>query len=308
MIKRSVQNVPASIHQRLLNIAKETGRPFNELLQYFAMERFLFRLSRSIHAPSFVLKGALLFRVWDTPDSRATRDIDFLAYVDNSPENIASIIREICTVTDVDDGLSFDTESVIAQRIKEDADYEGVRVRFRGQLGNARIHMQVDVGFGDLIHPGAIQVDYPSLLDMVRPSLLSYTPESVIAEKSQAMVHLGNLNSRMKDFYDIWRMSRQFDFKGETLREAFQLTFDIRGTPFIIFEELKKEMLESEHMETQWRAFCRRVPVEAPGSFADVLESISEFLTPVFVTIIARKAFAKHWQAPGPWLLNCTEK
>jgi len=302
VIERSVQNVPASIHQRLLNIAKETGRPFNELLQYFAMERFLFRLSRSTHAPSFVLKGALLFRVWDTPDSRATRDIDFLAYVDNSPENIASIIREICTVTDVDDGLSFDTESVIAQRIKEDADYEGVRVRFRGQLGNARIHMQVDVGFGDLIHPGAIQVDYPSLLDMGRPSLRSYTPESVIAEKSQAMVHLGNLNSRMKDFYDIWRMSRQFDFKGETLREAFQLTFDIRGTQFIIFEELKKEMLESEHMETQWRAFCRKVPVEAPGSFADVLESISEFLTPVFVTIIARKAFAKHWQAPGPWL------
>lgn len=278
MIKRSLQDVSASIHQRLLNIAKETGRPFNALLQYFAMERFLFRLSRSTHANSFVLKGALLFRVWDTPDSRATRDIDFLAYVDNSPEFIASVIRDICVIADPNDGLSFDAESVVAQRIKEDADYEGVRVRFRGQLGNARIHMQVDVGFGDLIHPGAVQADYPTLLEMAAPSLRAYTPETVIAEKSQAMVHLGSLNSRMKDFYDIWRMSRQFDFEGNVLREAIQRTFNNRGTEFVVFEELVQELLESEDIKTQWLAFRRRVPVEAPDSFADVLESISELL------------------------------
>ena len=302
MIERSLQNVPASIHQRLLNIAKETGRPFNELLQYFAMERFLFRLSCSTHAPSFVLKGALLFRVWDTPDSRATRDIDFLAYVDNSPENIASIIREICTITDVDDGLYFGAESVTAQRIKEDADYEGVRVRFRGQLGNARIHMQVDVGFGDLIHPCAIQVEYPSLLDLATPSLRSYTPETVIAEKSQAMVHLGSLNSRMKDFYDIWRMSRQFDFQGETLREAIQRTFNNRGTEFVVFEELTQELLESEGIKTQWSAFRRKVPVEAPDKLGDVIEAISDFLAPVFATTIGGQKFEKRWKAPGPWI------
>jgi predicted nucleotidyltransferase component of viral defense system len=301
VIKRSLQDVSASIHQRLLNIAKETGRPFNELLQYFAMERFLFRLSRSTHAKSFVLKGALLFRAWDTPDSRATRDIDFLAYVDNSLEIIANIIRDICATADPSDGLSFDAESVVAQRIKEDADYEGVRVRFMGQLGNARIHMQVDVGFGDLIHPGAVQVDYPTLLELAAPSLRTYTPESVIAEKSQAMVHLGSLNSRMKDFYDIWRMSRQFDFQGETLREAIQRTFNNRGTEFVVFEELVQELLESEDIKTQWLAFRRKVPVEAPDSFADVLESISELLTPVFATIIAGQALAKHWKALGPW-------
>jgi hypothetical protein len=250
----------------------------------------------------FVLKGALLFRVWDTPDSRATRDIDFLAYVDNSPENIANIIREVCTITDVDDGLSFDAESVSAQRIKEDADYEGVRVRFRGQLGNARIHMQVDVGFGDLIHPGAIQVDYPSLLDLAKPSLRSYTPETVIAEKSQAMVHLGSLNSRMKDFYDIWRMSRQFDFQGKTLQEAIQRTFNNRGTEFIVFEELVRELLESEDIETQWSAFRRKVPVEATDQFGGVIKAISDFLTPVFTTIIAGSTFEKYWGAPGPWI------
>ena len=302
MIERSLQNVPASIHQRLLNIAKETGRPFNELLQYFAMERFLFRLSRSTHAPSFVLKGALLFRVWDTPDSRATRDIDFLAYVDNSPENIASIISEICTITDVDAGLSFDAESVTSQRIKEDADYEGVRVRFRGQLGNARIQMQVDVGFGDLIHPGAIQVEYPSLLDLATPLLRSYTPETVIAEKSQAMVHLGSLNSRMKDFYDIWRMSRQFDFQGGTLQEAMQRTFNYRDTEFVAFEDLTQELLESKDIKMQWLAFRRKVPVEAPDSFADIIEAISNFLAPVFATTIGGQTFEKCWKAPGPWI------
>jgi hypothetical protein len=302
VIKRSLQNVSASIHQRLLNIAEETGRPFNELLHYFAMERFLFRLSRSTHVNSFVLKGALLFRVWDAPDSRATRDIDFLAYVDNSPENIASIIREISTITDADDGLNFDTESVTAQRIKEDADYEGVRVRFRGQLGNAHIHMQVDVGFGDLIHPGAIQVEYPSLLGLARPSLRSYTRESVIAEKSQAMVHLGSLNSRMKDFYDIWRLSRQFDFQGKTLQEAMQRTFNNRDTEFVVFEDLTQELLESKDIKMQWLAFRRKVPVEAPDSFADIIEAIRHFLAPVFAATIGRQTFEKRWKVPGPWI------
>lgn len=301
MIRRSLQSVSASIHQRLLNIAKETGRPFNELLQYFAMERFLFRLSRSTHANSFVLKGALLFRIWDTPDSRATRDIDFLAYVDNSPETLIDIVRHICNIADPNDGLSFDAESVVAQRIKEDADYEGVRVRFRGQLGNARVHMQVDVGFGDLVHPGAIQTDFPTLLELAAPSLRIYTPETVIAEKSQAMVHLGSLNSRMKDFYDIWRMSRQFDFEGKTLSEALQKTFNNRGTDFVVFGDLAQELLESEGTKTQWLAFRRKVPVEAPDSFANILEPISEFLEPVLETIIAGQAFVKHWRAPGPW-------
>ena len=142
----------------MLNIARKTDRPFDEVLQYFAMERFLYRLGQTKHAVSFVLKGALLFRIWDMPDSRATRDIDFLAYLDNSPENLAVIIRDVCAVDSVDDGLEFDPETVEAQLIKEDADYEGVRIRFRGQLGNARIHMQVDVGFGDLIHPDAVQI------------------------------------------------------------------------------------------------------------------------------------------------------
>ena len=152
------------------------------------MERFLYRLGQTKHAVSFVLKGALLFRIWDMPDSRATRDIDFLAYLDNSPENLAAIIRDDCAVDSVDDGLGFDPGTVEAQRIKEDADYEGVRIRFRGQLGNVRVHMQVDVGFGDLVHPDAVEADYPALLDLPAPSLRIYPPKTVVAEKAEAIL------------------------------------------------------------------------------------------------------------------------
>lgn len=148
MTKRRLGNVAASVHQRLKNLARETNRPFDEVLQYFVMERFLRRLSISKHADSFVLKRALLFRVWHAPDSRATRDIDFLAYMNNAPDHLASVVRDIISIDGPDDGVIFDPDSVEAHRIKEGADYEGVRTRFIGYLGNARITMQVDTGYG----------------------------------------------------------------------------------------------------------------------------------------------------------------
>ena len=211
MKKSANKNVAASVHQRLLNVSRETGRPFNETLQYFAMERLLYRLSCSPHKDSFVLKGALLFRVWDVPDSRATRDVDFLAFLGNSPRNLAAVFREVCTI-ESDDGVVFDPDSIDARTIKEVADYEGVRVRFRGLLGKARITMQIDIGFGDKVHPGVVRADYPVILDLPAPAMRMYPPETVVAEKVEAMVHLGSLNSRMKDFYDVWRLSQQFEF------------------------------------------------------------------------------------------------
>jgi len=295
------QNVSASVRQRLLNIARKTARPFDEVLQYFAMERFLSRLSQTEHVDSFVLKGALLFRIWDIPDSRATRDIDFLAYLDNSPDNLAAIIRDVCAIDSVDDGLEFDPETVEAQRIKEDADYEGVRIRFRGQLGNARIHMQVDVGFGDIVHPDAVLADYPALLDLPAPSLRIYPPETVVAEKSEAMVHLGSLNSRMKDFYDIWRMSQQFNFKGTDLCEALRGTFDKRETAVIEFDELIAELLDSETLQMQWTAFLSKSKISGPETFAEVLALIGKFLAPVFSSIHNNKALSQKWVPPGPW-------
>ena len=304
MNKRILQNVSASVHQRLLNIARHTARPFDEVLQYFAMERFLFRLSRSPHVDSFVLKGALLFRVWDMPDSRATRDIDFLAYLDNSPSNLAAIVRDVCTVDDIDDGLKFDPDTVEAQRIKEGADYEGVRIRFRGRLGNARISMQMDVGFGDLIHPGAVQADYPVLLDLPAPSLSMYPPETVIAEKAEAMVYLGSLNSRMKDFYDIWRMSQQFNFEGGELCEAIRRTFQNRKTEIMKLDDLVAELLDNDNFDQQWTAFLQKSVLIGPDTFSQVLTSISVFLSPVFSSVKSGNGFGRKWTAPGPWSVD----
>lgn len=303
MIKGPLKNVAASVHQRLLNIARATGRPFDEVLQYFAMERYLYRLCLSRYSDSFVLKGALLFRVWSIPDSRATRDIDLLGYVDNSPENLAAIAEEVCAIEVPNDGLSFDPGSVRAHRIKEDADYEGVRVRFRGRLGNARITMQLDVGFGDMVHPDAVRADYPAMLDLPSPSFRMYPAETVIAEKAQAMVYLGILNSRMKDFYDIWRMSHQFSFHGHHLAEAIERTFENRKTEIVPLDGLIAELLEDERPERQWPAFLRKSRLEAQP-FADTVDRIGEFLGPVFEAILVRVEFDQRWRPPGPWRSN----
>ncbi|HNP36960.1 MAG TPA: nucleotidyl transferase AbiEii/AbiGii toxin family protein [Woeseiaceae bacterium] len=288
MKKQANKNIAASVQQRLLNVSRETGRPFNETLQYFAMERLLYRLSCSAYNDSLVLKGALLFRVWDVPDSRATRDIDFLAFLDNSPANLAAVFREVCAI-EGDDGLVFDPDSIDAKTIKEDADYEGVRVRFRGLLGKTRITMQIDIGFGDKVHPGVVRAVYPVILDLPAPALRMYPPETVIAEKVEAMVHLGSLNSRMKDFYDVWRLSRQFEFEDSVLVEAIRQTFDNRGTELVPFSELKTELLENETLEKLWSAFRAKTGVTAPLSFHEVLDEIALFLKPLLERIYHRQ-------------------
>jgi len=212
---REVKKTAASVHQRLLNKAKESSRPFNELLQHFAIERFLYRLSKSHHAKKFTLKGALMVSAWSGQVSRPTLDIDLLGKIDNSVERIVAAMKDACLVDVEADGMSFNPETVRGVRITEDAEYGGVRVRVRGGLGNARVSLQVDIGFGDVIVPRPGKVVYPVLLDFPPPELNGYTMESTIAEKFQAMVRLGVLNSRMKDFYDIWWLSRNFDFGGK---------------------------------------------------------------------------------------------
>jgi len=189
------------MRQRLLNKARETGRPFNELLQYFAMERFLYRLSKSAHADKFVLKGALMFVAWQAPVTRPTMDIDLLGITENSVVAIVAIAREICSWEVEADGLVFESDSVGGERIVEDADYGGVRIRFRGTLGTARVTMQLDIGFGDVVVPKPEMADYPTILNLPIPRLRGYSRESAVAEKFEAMVKLGALNSRVKDFF-----------------------------------------------------------------------------------------------------------
>ena len=211
------KNIPASIRQRLLNKSRAEHRPLNELLQYYAIERFLYRLSKSAHADRFILKGALMLRVWNSPEIRPTMDIDMLGRTANDEAGIIRQIKEILDVVAEPDGIIFNPESIQSERITEDSDYEGIRITFMGELDSAEIHMQIDIGFGDIVFPDPELLSIPTLLDLPEPKLLCYSMESAIAEKFEAMVKLGVLNSRMKDFYDIWLLSRRFDFEGAKL-------------------------------------------------------------------------------------------
>lgn len=230
MSDKTLKNIPASIRQRLLNRAKADSRPFNELLQYYAMERFLYRLSMSRHSERFILKGALMLRVWRAPEIQPTMDIDMLGMTSNSEADIVAQFIDIITVDAEPDGLVFDPQTVRTEEIAEDADYKGIRVRFQGLLDSARVNMQIDIGFGDIVHPEPQISELPTILGTSGPRLLCYSRESAIAEKFEAMVKLRELNSRMKDFHDIWLLSRQFDFDGTVLYDAIRQTFTHRAT------------------------------------------------------------------------------
>ena len=303
MTKRQLKNIAHSVHDRLLNQAHQTGRTFRELLQYFAMERFLYRLAQSPHAEKFVLKGALMLTVWEAPSQRPTMDVDLLGQLDNDIGFIIGIVKEICSGDVEPDGLVFEANSARGERITEAADYEGVRVRFNGSLGSARIFMRIDVGFGDVVVPKPEVVEYPALLDFPAPRLRGYSRESTVAEKFEAMTKLGIVSSRMKDWYDIWVLSRGFDFDGATLAEAIKRTFDNRGTrvdwqPVALTEEFAQD----EVKRSQWRAFVLRSRLaDAPRDLAEVVASLASFLGPPAKALASRGPFRKSWRAPGPW-------
>lgn len=300
---RNIKNTAASVHRRLLNKAKESSRPFNELLQYFAIERFIYRLSKIPDADRFILKGALMFSVWSGRGSRPTMDIDLLGRIDNSLEVIVAAMKGACGMDVEADGMFFNAETVTAVRITEDAEYEGVRVRIQGGLGNARVSMQIDIGFGDVIVPGPRKVTYPVLLDFPAPELSGYTMESSIAEKFQAMVKLGVLNSRMKDFYDIWMLSRTFDFREEILAEAIEKTFEHRNTPITkVPAVFDPSFAKDGDKKVQWQGFIRKAKLsDAPEAFADVVAAIKMFLKPLVAALAERRTRRSIWNAPGPW-------
>jgi predicted nucleotidyltransferase component of viral defense system len=300
---KSIKNIAASVHQRLLNKAKEFSRPFNELLQYFAIERFIYRLSKSPHAEKFILKGALMFSAWCGFASRPTMDIDLLGKIDNRLEVISAAIKDACLMDVEADGISFNAETVEAVRITEDAEYEGVRVRLHGNLGKARVTLQIDIGFGDVIVPNPSTVSYPTILDFPAPELKGYTMESTIAEKFQAMVKLGILNSRMKDFYDIWILSRTFDFKGEVLAEAVEKTFTNRNTLISLNAAIFDPSFGKDRdKNVQWQGFIRKAKLtNAPESFEEVIAAVKLFLEPLAASIVEQQAFKSNWTASGPW-------
>jgi len=296
------KNIAASIRQRLLNQARNDKRPFNELLQYYAMERFLYRLSQSKHADCFILKGALMLRIWHSPEIRPTLDIDMLGRTSNDETNIIAQIKDIIAIDIKPDGLIFNHRTIQVERITEEADYEGIRIRFMGTLNTARVHMQIDIGFGDIVHPKPMEAELPTLLDSPVPKLLCYSRESAIAEKFETMLKLGELNSRMKDFYDIWLLSRQFDFDGETLTEAIRLTLEHRGTPIPkTIAVFTKTFIDAKHV--QWKAFHQRLSLASiPTDFGETIVGVEAFLGPIVSALASSIHVPQQWSAPGPWI------
>ena len=293
----------ASVRARLLDKSKSEGLAFNQMLQRYAMERFLYRLSVSDYADSFYLKGALLFWVWNLPERRTTMDIDLLGFMDNSLEAVEACFRTLCSLDVPDDGLLFDPDSLRTQRIKEDADYEGVRVTLRAKLDTADIAMHVDIGFGDSVRLGADPCDFPVLLDMPAPRINCYPVETVIAEKFEAMVKLELLNSRMKDFYDIWLLSRQDAFEMDKLLNACRSTFNHRETPCSLDNPLfGQEMRQSDTKQSQWSAFLRKNKLTTcPESFASLLDELLVFLHPLAIAIGSGEEPGGYWSPGRGW-------
>ena len=277
---KEIKDIGASVRARLLNISRSNGQTFDLVLTRFALERLLYRLSRSPHAERFVLKGAMLLMTWLEDPHRATRDLDLLGFGDPDPDAMLATFREILAL-DADDGVHFDLDRLRVDRIREGVDYGGVRLRTTADVGGARIAITVDIGFGDALEPGVESIDYPVLLDMPAPKLRAYAMETAIAEKFQAMVVLGRANSRMKDFYDIWVLSQSFLFKDDRLARAIAATFTRRATaiPAELPDALSPIFATDEQKQRQWRAFVADVTMD-PGSLEKIVSALAAFLMP----------------------------
>ncbi len=230
MAREPRKNVGASVRARLLGRSRVERTDFQILLTRYALERLLYRLSQSPHRDRFVLKGAMLFVTWVEDPFRPTRDLDFLGYGENSPDAIGGVFREICGQPVDDDGVEFDIGAITAVPIREDVEYGGIRVRTSATIAGARVPIQVDIGFGDAVTPGPVEIVYPPLLDAPAPRLRAYPVTTVVAEKFQALVQLGIANSRLKDFYDLWLIAQTFEFDRVSLAEAVRQTFARRET------------------------------------------------------------------------------
>lgn len=277
---RQPRDIGASVRARLLTLAREKGQVFDLLLTRYATERLLYRLSTTPHRDRFVLKGAMLMTTWFDDPHRPTRDVDFLGYGDPAPEPMLAVFREICAIEE-NDGIIFDVDALRVELIREELEYGGLRLRTTARLAGARITIVIDIGFGDAIEPGVEEISLPVLLDLPAPRLHAYARETVIAEKFQAMVALGLANSRMKDYYDIWMLSRSYAFDGERLSRALAATFERRGTavPEEVPDALTQAFATDATKQRQWGAFMRDLAADVP-SLETIVNDLAGFLMP----------------------------
>ncbi|HEY3283291.1 MAG TPA: nucleotidyl transferase AbiEii/AbiGii toxin family protein [Armatimonadota bacterium] len=301
----STPDLAASIRQRLLNLSKKRNEDFQTTLTRYGGERLLYRLSQSAHRDAFVLKGATLLLQWTGDAYRATRDLDPLGWGSESPDHLVEVFREVVGVCVEPDGLVFAPNLVSGKEIREDAVYGGVRVRLTATLGAARIPLQVDVGFGDAITPGAVEIELPAALGLPSPRLHAYTPETVVAEKFQAMVALGMANSRMKDLADVWELSRRIGFKGSTLAAAVTATFARRQTPVPASGDpmpFTPAFFDDEGKRRQWKALVARgVSIHGTPTLSDTCLALRDFLMPIARAAAGAQTFDAVWRPGGPW-------
>ena len=299
---RELRDVAASVHARLLNRARESGDELQRVLVRYALERFLYRLGISDHSERFVLKGAMLFQIWDGSLPRATRDLDLLGLDVNSEASMIRVFEELWRIQDVKDGLELDRSSLAAVSIRDRAVHVGLRVKCRVRLGTAVIPLQIDVGFGDAVYPSAKLIEYPTLLDFPAPRILAYPKEAVVAEKTQAMIEFGLFSTRLKDYFDICHLARTRAFDGSTLQDAMRATFDRRNTtyPKKRVEALGQEFVEDSAKQMQWVAFQRRAGLD-PEELRIVVETVRDFVEPVVVATGSGRPFNRQWPPGGPW-------
>jgi predicted nucleotidyltransferase component of viral defense system len=303
MAKDKPKNMSASIRQRLLNHSTTINTDPNLVLIWYGLERFLYRLSVSTHSERFVLKGAMLFRLWSGANFRSTKDLDLEGFLQDEVEVVRRVFASICVQPVEDDGLVFDASSVKVTEIRDTQEYGGFRVLVTAKLGTAVLRLQIDVGFGDAITPTPAITEFPSILSQSRPRIRVYPRETVVAEKFEAMVQLGMTNSRMKDYYDLWFMSSHFEFEGSTLGAAVRATFERRKTeiprraPIALTAEYAADL---NHVR-QWGAFTKSLSAESPPDLGIVIDKISEFVLPPAIAAATEQPFIQHWEVQNGW-------
>lgn len=305
-MNEGLKNPAASVRARLLKHARDHGDDFQRVLTRYAIERFLFRLSQSENAARFVLKGAMLFATWPEHAFRPTGDLDLLGEGDPDPEAIAEVLRRVCAVEAPGDGILFDVASVQVDPVREADKYQGARLRLTGQLESAVITVRVDIGFGDRVYPAPTVQDFPTLLpDLPKPRVLMYPPETVVAEKFEAMIRFGETNGRIRDFYDLWVTSRTFPFDLPTLVEAMSGTLRRRETAFPdqIPVGLTDTFATIAAERGFWTGFLRRTPPALePPDFPQLQEELRRFFGPVIAALAAPEGAKGRWSPDqGAW-------
>jgi len=298
------KNVVASVLARLRNVANQGDHSFNDVLQAYVIERFLARLAKSPEADTVLLKGALMLRVWGVPRARPTMDIDVLRRGAADRDTLAGIVRQCASAIDETDGVTFDAGNLTVEIIHEAGGYVGTRIRVPARLDNVRQVVQIDFGVGDAVYPSPLVIEYPVLLGGPPLKLRAYPVEATIAEKFQAMVQLDLGNSRMKDFYDVWVLSRAVEFDGQVLSKAIESTFERRKTPIPTAPPAaltERFSGDAGHMR-QWDAFVTRIDEPSlRGALPTVIGAVTEFLMPPAVQAAERDPFRSRWTPGSGW-------